>query len=181
MTLERLLSSHQARAKHAVPLESLEGFGRMSGEQQQMLRTSLTAQGRDMPDTDCHLAVFYLEQGAKSPGGASRSADLKRFHEVGYGVRKNPTLADLSAQIEQTGFPCIVSVGERHKAGAAPVPLHTFVALGRAAADIDIWEKEGFAGTPHRASLAEVYARYLPSSREIFWSTRILSVAQKPG
>ena len=163
------------RAGRSSALETLEGFARMSDRQQRMLRTSLAVGKKNVSDANCHLAVFYLENEVQQPGGRTRQSDLRRFQHSGYETEGNLTLAGLRAQIEKTGFPCIVAPSERPSTDGALMPLHTFVALGHRGADIEIWEKQGFASAPHRTTLTEVYARYASHSRDLYWSTRLMA------
>lgn len=152
-------------------LSTFEGFSQLSSAQQAMLRT---LQETDQRPVNCHLAVFYLEQGAVTPGDEKRYKELREFQLQGYEISKDPTLAALTTQITKTGFPCIVAPSVMYDATKPPEPMHSFVAFRNPQGEIVLWEKSGFDGAYQTRTLPTVYAAYQSGVDQVFWRTRKL-------
>ncbi len=158
---ERLTQEQGQRAENFNTLESLEGFPKLSGQQQRMIRASLYIQdradrdhtyngeyptaSRHIKDEFCHSAAFSLENEiplgretdeAFGQGYFSKEARDRATLLAGVKFLMFPTVPEVNELVEQTGFPALVVVGEVQQYDAAKRTsisehTHTCVALGK--------------------------------------------------
>ena len=195
MNRGRLELEQVERRERSNELEKLEGFSKLSREQQRLLRLSLYLEDRTnrtfaleeenydrsieiKDDWDCFASAFYLENNLSIPEkdpirkhSTNLESLISEFIEGVATVPKDATLEQVEDEIKKIGFPCVAVIGTSSGTETGFDPMHVCIALGKDShGRVMVWEKEN-SGRPYALlSLDVVYKKFRKYA--VVWNLR---------